>query len=119
MTRDGIERGLDAIFAQYLEPPTEMDLRGLDPATLVLGIGYGFSDWQTARVAANNRRHVATARKHWDEHHVSDDFLAVAAAGNSELAVRSRLLIERAHGQCQHCAGRLATLRTRTTGQGS
>jgi len=30
---DEISRELDAIFAEFFGPPTEMDLRGVDPAT--------------------------------------------------------------------------------------
>src|ERR1700721_1571825 len=81
---DEIGRELDAIFAEFFGPPTEMDLRGVDPATFALGLSYGFDSWQHARVVANNRRHVATAAQHWAEHHPSREFLG-HAVGTDEI----------------------------------
>ncbi len=103
---DEISRELDAIFAEFFGPPTEMDLRGVDPATFALGLSYGFDNWQHARVAANNRRHVATAARHWAEQHPSPEFLS-HAVGTDESAVRHRELLDRAHPGCTTCQERL------------
>jgi hypothetical protein len=106
---DEISRELDAIFAEFFGPPTEMDLRGVDPATFALGLSYGFGSWQHARVVANNRRHVALAAQHWAEHHPSPEFLS-HAVGTDESAVRHRELLERAHPGCAACEERLQRL---------
>ena len=106
---DEIGRELDAIFAEFFGPPTEMDLRGVDPATFALGLSYGFDSWQHARVVANNRRHVATAAQHWAEHHPSPEFLS-HAAGTDESAVRHRELLDRAHPGCTACEEQLQRL---------
>jgi len=89
---DEIGRELDAIFAEFFGPPTEMDLRGVDPATFALGLSYGFDSWQHARVVANNRRHVATAAQHWAEHHPSPEFLSHAAGTVRMVSVVRRSL---------------------------
>jgi hypothetical protein len=106
---DEISRELDAIFAEFFGPPTEMDLQGVDPATFALGLSYGFESWQHARVVANSRRHVATAARHWAEHHPSPEFLS-HAAGTDESAARHRELLARAHPGCAACAARLERL---------
>ena len=106
---DEIGRELDAIFAEFFGPPTEMDLRGVDPATFALGLSYGFDSWQQARVVANNRRHVATAAQHWAEHHPSPEFLS-HAVGTDESALRHRELLDRAHPGCRICAEQLQRL---------
>ena len=107
--RDEIGRELDAIFAEFFGPPTDMDLRGVDPATFALGLSYGFDSWQHARLVANNRRHVATAAQHWAEHHPSAEFLS-RAAGTDESAVRHRELLDRAHPGCVACEEQLQRL---------
>jgi hypothetical protein len=109
---DEIGRELDAIFAEFFGPPTEMDLRGVDPATFALGLSYGFDSWQHARVVANNRRHVATAAQHWAEHHPTPEFLS-HTVGTDESAVRHRELLDRAHPGCPSCAERLQRLAAR------
>ncbi len=106
---DEISRELDAIFAEFFGPPTEMDLRGVDPATFALGLSYGFDSWQHARVVANNRRHVATAAQHWAEHHPSPEFLS-HTVGTDESAVRHRELLDRAHPGCAACEEQLERL---------
>lgn len=106
---DEIGRELDAIFAEFFGPPTEMDLRGVDPATFALGLSYGFDSWQQARVVANNRRHVAMAGQHWAEHHPSPEFLS-HAVGTDESALRHRELLDRAHPGCPACAEQLQRL---------
>jgi hypothetical protein len=106
---DEISRELDAIFAEFIGPPTDMDLQRVDPATFALGLSYGFDSWQHARVVANNRRYVATAAQHWAEHHPSPEFLS-HAAGTDESAVRHRELLARAHPGCAACAARLRGL---------
>lgn len=106
---DEISRELDAIFAEFFGPPTEMDLRGVDPATFALGLSYGFDSWQHARVVANNRRHVATAAQHWAEHHPSPEFLS-HTVGTDESAVRHRELLDLAHPGCDACEERLERL---------
>jgi len=106
---DEIGRELDAIFAEFFGPPTEMDLRGVDPATFALGLSYGFDSWQHARVVANNRRHVATAAQHWAEHHPSREFLR-HAVGTDESAARHRELLDLAHPRCATCAAQLQRL---------
>src|SRR5579859_6326926 len=106
---DEIARELDAIFAEFFGPPTETDLRGVDPATFALGLSYGFDSWQQARVVANNRRHVATAARHWAEHHPTPEFLS-HAAGTDESAVRHRELLDRAHPGCAACEEHLLRL---------
>ncbi len=109
-TSDDIDRGLAAIRPDYYEPPVEMDLRGLDAATRALGLTYGFDRWQDARVMANNRRLVETAREHWNEvGHPTDDFLR-HTLGEDESAVRHRHLLERAHPDCARCADKVALL---------
>src|ERR1700726_1836571 len=104
-----IARELDAIFAEFFGPPTEMDLHGVDPATFALGLSYGFDSWQHARVVANNRRNVATAAQHWAEHHPSREFLS-RAIGTDESAVRHRELLDRAHPGCATCTDQLRRL---------
>jgi len=106
---DEISRELDAIFAEFFGPPTEMDLRGVDPATFALGLSYGFDSWQQARVVANNRRHVAMAAQHWAEHHPSPEFLS-HAVGTDESATRHRELLDRAHPGCVACEEQLQQL---------
>lgn len=106
---DEISRELDAIFAEFFGPPTEMDLRGVDPATFALGLSYGFDSWQHARVVANNRRNVAMARQHWAEHHPSPEFLS-HAVGADESALRHRELLDRAHPGCAECEEQLQQL---------
>src|ERR1700721_2627265 len=106
---DEIGRELDAIFAEFFGPPTEMDLRGVDPATFALGLSYGFDSWQQARVVANNRRHVGTAAQHWAEHHPSREFLR-HAVGTDESAARHRELLDLAHPRCATCAAQLQRL---------
>jgi hypothetical protein len=106
---DEISRELDAIFAEFFGPPTEMDLRGVDPATFAVGLSYGFDSWQHARVVANNRRHVATAAEHWAEHHPSPEFLS-HAVGADESAIRHRELLDRAHPGCAACEAQLQRL---------
>jgi hypothetical protein len=106
---DEITRELDAIFADYYGPPTEMDLRGVDPATFALGVCYGFDSWQDVRVVANNRRNVATAAAHWAEQHPSREFLA-HAVGTDERALGHRQLLNRAHPGCAVCEEQLAQL---------
>lgn len=103
---DGISRQLDAIFAEYFSLPTEMDLRGVDPATFVLGLSYGFDSWQHVRVVANNRRKVAMASQRWAERHPSTEFLS-HAVGTDERALGHQQLLERAHPECDSCAERL------------
>ena len=109
ISADEIGRELDAIFAEFFGPPTEMDLRGVDPATFALGLSYGFDSWQQARVVANNRRHVATAAQHWAEHHPSPEFLS-HTVGTDESAMRHRELLDRAHPGCRTCAEQLQRL---------
>jgi len=106
---DEIIRELDTIFAEYYGPPTEMDLRGVDPATFALGLCYGFDSWQEVRVVANNRRNVAMAKRHWDEHHPSPEFLS-HVVGTDESALRHRELLDRAHPECTECEARLRWL---------
>jgi hypothetical protein len=106
---DEISRELDAIFAEFFGPPTEMDLRGVDPATFAVGLSYGFDSWQHARVVANNRRHVATAAEHWAAHHPSPEFLS-HAVGTDESAIRHRELLDRAHPGCAACEAQLQRL---------
>jgi hypothetical protein len=107
---DEITRELEAIFADFYAPPTEMDLRGVDAATLALGLGYGFDSWQDVRVVANSRRRVATARRHWSEEHPSRDFLS-HAVGSDERSLEHLRLLERAHPECVRCEDLLAELR--------
>jgi hypothetical protein len=106
---DQITRELDEIFGDYFGPPTKTDLRGVDPATFALGLCYGFDSWQEARVAANNRRNVAMAKRHWDQHHPSIEFLS-RAVGTDESALRHRELLDRAHPGCAECEARLRWL---------
>ncbi len=106
---DTISRTLDAIFAEYFEPPAEMDLRGVDPATFALGLSYGFDSWQEVRVVANNRRNVATAARHWAEHHPTLEFMR-HVVGTDESALRHRELLDRAHPGCAACEERLRQL---------
>src|ERR1700683_800377 len=106
---DEIGRELDAIFAEFFGPPTEMDLRGVDPTTFALGLSYGFDSWQHARVVANNRRHIATATRHWAEHHPSPEFLS-RAVGTDESALRHRELLARAHPGWAACEEQLERL---------
>ena len=106
---DEISRELDAIFAEFFGPPTELDLRGVDPATFALGLSYGFDSWQHARVVANNRRNVAIAAHHWAEHHPSPEFLS-HAVGTDESAARHRELLDRAHPGCAACEEQLERL---------
>jgi hypothetical protein len=108
---DEISRELDAIFAEYFGPPTEMDLRGVDPATFAMGLCYGFDSWQQVRVVANNRRNVAMAAQHWAEHHPSREFLS-HAVGADESALRHRELLDRAHPDCTVCEEQLRRLAT-------
>jgi hypothetical protein len=116
---DGITRELEAIFADYYVPPTEMDLLGVDAATFVLGLCYGFDSWQDVRVVANSRRNVAAAARHWDEEHPSDEFLS-RAAGTDERALEHKRLLERAHPGCAGCEERLERMEelARETGAG-
>jgi hypothetical protein len=106
---DEITRELDEIFADYFGPPTETDLRGVDPATFALGLCYGFDSWQEIRVVANNRRNVAMAKRHWDERHPSPEFLR-HVVGSDESALRHRELLDRAHPECTECEERLRWL---------
>ena len=106
---DEINRELDEIFGEYFGPPTEMDLRGVDPATFALGLCYGFDSWHEARVVANNTRNVAMAKRHWDEHHPSPEFLS-HVVGTDESALRHRELLDRAHPGCMECEARLRWL---------
>lgn len=106
---DEITRELDEIFGDYFGPPAEMDLRGVDPATFALGLSYGFDTWQEARVVANSRRSVAMAKRHWDEHHPSPEFLS-RVVGGDESALRHRELLDRAHPDCTECETRLRWL---------
>jgi hypothetical protein len=107
---DEISRDLEAIFADFYAPPTEMDLRGVDAATLALGLRYGFDSWQDVRVVANSRRRVATAARRWAEQHPSPEFLA-NAVGRDERSLEHLRLLERAHPGCPECEERLAELR--------
>jgi hypothetical protein len=106
---DEITRQLDLIFAEYYGPPAEMDLRGVDAATFAIGVCYGFDRWQDIRVAANSRRNVATAARHWDGQHPSREFLA-HAVGTDESALGHRLLLSRAHPGCATCEEQLEAL---------
>jgi hypothetical protein len=106
---DEISRELDAIMAEYFGPPTEMDLRGVDPATFALGLSYGFDTWQHVRVVANNRRNVAVAARHWAEHHPSREFLS-HVVGADERARGHRQLLNRAHPGCDVCEEQLQRL---------
>jgi len=106
---DEITRELDEIFGDYFGPPAEMDLRGVDPGTFALGLSYGFDSWQDVRVVANNRRNVAMAKRHWDEHHPSPEFLR-HVVGTNESALRHRELLDRAHPGCTECEARLRWL---------
>jgi hypothetical protein len=106
---DQISRELDAIIAEYFAPPTEMDLRGVDPSSFALGLSYGFDSWQLVRVAANNRRNVATAERHWAEHHPSREFLR-HVVGTDERALGHRQLLDRAHPRCAECEEQLRQL---------
>lgn len=106
---DEISRQIDAVFAQFYSPPTETDLRGVDPATFSTGICYGFSTWQEVRTVANNRRNVANAARHWSEQHPTREFLR-HAVGSDERAIGHRRLLELAHPDCGRCAGQLAEL---------
>ncbi len=106
---DEITRALDTIFAGYFGPPTEMDLRGVDPATFTLGLFYGFDSWQHVRVVANNRRNVAMAARHWAEHHPTLEFLS-HVVGTGERAAGHRLLLDRAHPGCAVCEEQLRRL---------
>jgi hypothetical protein len=104
---DEISQELNTIFDDYFGPPTELDLRGVDPATFALGLSFGFETWQQVRVVANNKRDVGKARSHWnDGHHPSREFLS-HAVGADERARGHRELLERAHGECSSCAARL------------
>ena len=107
--RDEISREIDAVFAQFYSPPTEADLRGVNPATFSIGICYGFSTWQEVRVVANNRRNVANATRHWAQQHPTRDFLR-HAVGSDERAIGHRRLLELAHRDCDRCAEQLAEL---------
>jgi hypothetical protein len=107
---DEITRDLEAVFADFYASPTEMDLRGVDAATLALGLSYGFDSWQDIRVAANSRRRVATARQHWSQEHPSREFLS-HAVGNDERSLEHLRLLERAHPQCERCEDLVAELR--------
>ena len=107
---DAISRDLDAIFADFYGPPTEMDLRGVDAATLALGLRYGFDSWQDVRVVANSRRRVATAARRWAEQHPSREFLSNTVGGDERSLEHLRLL-ERAHPECAACEEQLAQLR--------
>jgi hypothetical protein len=107
---DEISRELEAIFADFYVPPTEMDLRGVDAATFALGLSYGFDSWQDVRVVANSRRRVATARRHWSDEHPSWEFLS-RAVGSDERSLEHLRLLERAHPECGRCEGLLADLR--------
>jgi hypothetical protein len=100
--RDSIEVALDQIFADFRRPPTERDLRGIDPATFAIGIGYGFTDLAAAAVAKNSRRLLRMAATHWTKAHPSADFLA-AAAGTDELSMAHRELLTLAHPNCDSC----------------
>lgn len=113
---DEISRDLDEIFANYFEPPTGLDLRGVDPSTFALGLAYGFDTWQDVRVVANNRRNVGVAARHWAEHHPTEDFLR-RTIGTDERAAGHRLLLDRAHPGCADCAATLAVL-ARTSAAG-
>jgi hypothetical protein len=106
---DEISRALDEIFAEYFGPPTEMDLRGVDPATFALGLCFGFDSWQHVRIVANNRHDVAMAARHWADHHPSTEFLS-HVIGTDESALRHRELLERAHPGCADCEERLQWL---------
>jgi hypothetical protein len=107
---DEITQDLEAIFADFYAPPTEMDLRGVDAATLALGLSYGFDSWQDVRVAANSRRRVATASRHWSREHPSRDFLT-HAVGSDERSLEHLRLLERAHPHCARCEDLVAELR--------
>jgi hypothetical protein len=107
---DEIARELDALFADFYGPPTEMDLRGVDAATFALGLSYGFDSWQDVRVVANSRRRVATARRAWTEEHPSREFLS-HATGSDERSLEHLRLLERAHPECERCEDLLAELR--------
>jgi hypothetical protein len=107
---DEITRDLEAIFADFYGPPTEMDLRGVDAATLALGLSYGFDSWQDIRVVANSRRRVATASRHWSREHPSRDFLS-HAVGSDERSLEHLRLLERAHPQCERCEDLVAEMR--------
>ena len=107
---DEITRELEAIFADYYVPPTEMDLRGVDAATFALGLCYGFDSWQDIRVVANSRRKVAAAERHWaGQHHPSHEFLN-HAAGTDEGALEHKRLLDRAHPGCVSCEEQLEQL---------
>jgi hypothetical protein len=106
---DEISRELDSIFAEYFGPPTEMDLRGVDPATFALGLSYGFDSWQAVRVVANNRRNVAMAERHWAANHPSREFLS-HLVGTDERARGHQLLLDRAHPRCATCEEQLRRL---------
>jgi hypothetical protein len=106
---DEISRTLDTIFGDYFGPPTEMDLRGVDPATFALGLSYGFDSWQLVRVVANNRRNVATANRHWAQHHPTPEFLS-HVVGTDERALGHRRLLDRAHPGCAVCEEQLRRL---------
>lgn len=107
---DEITRDLDAIFADFYAPPTEMDLRGVDAATFALGLSYGFGRWQDIRVVANSRRRVATARRHWSQEHPGREFLS-RAVGSDERSLEHLRLLERAHPECPRCEDLMAELR--------
>lgn len=107
---DEITRELEAIFADFYAPPTEVDLRGVDAATLALGLSDGFDSWQDVRVVANSRRRVATARRHWSEEHPSRAFLGYAV-GSDERSLEHLRLLERAHPECARCEELLAEMR--------
>jgi hypothetical protein len=106
---DEISRVLDTIFAGYFGPPTEMDLRGVDPATFALGLSFGFDTWQHVRVVANNRRNVGTAARYWAERHPTPEYLS-HAVGTDERAAGHRLLLDRAHPSCARCEEHLQRL---------
>jgi hypothetical protein len=112
---DQMTRDLDAIFADFYAPPTEMDLRGVDAATFALGLAYGFDSWKDVRVAANSHRRVAAAGRHWSQEHPSREFLSHAVGGDERSLEHLRLL-ERAHPGCTHCEDLLAALRSESAG---
>lgn len=107
---DEITRDLEALFADFYAHPTEMDLRGVDAATLALGLSYGFDNWQDVRVVANSRRRVAIAKRYWSQEHPSRDYLT-HAVGIDERSLEHLRLLERAHPQCADCEDLLAELR--------
>jgi hypothetical protein len=112
---DDIDRALSSVLAEYYGPPSAADLAGLSTQTVVVGLSYGFDDWSDVRVAANSKRYVAVARRHWsDGEHPSAEFLA-ETIGESERAIEHRRLLARAHPNCSDCDSRVIGLRRAAT----